>query len=686
MPGRALGRVANWVVLATAVLAATFGMAGTAAATCGTFAVCTGADTGAGSLRAAIDAVNADGTDSGVSPDTITVSGGPFTITPLSPLPQIQRPVVLDGTGLTIDDSMAPAASPPPALNDALVLQTGSDGSTVNGLDIVGAAGGSGISIVSSHNVITGNAITPLLGAANKFGITVFGSDNTIGGAGASEANLIYNNTGDGIFVVGPNGAGPAVTGNVIEGNTIAGNGNNGVEIAFGATGNTVGGAAVGAGNAIYGNTGAGVLVSGSGSSGNAIAGNRIGTAADGTQLPNGEAGVKFAQTASGNTVTGGSVFAGASTSAIDSGGNANQVSMVSLAGGPMPLITGGLSFGVTAGAATPSGGGVAIPVTVTGATPGATVEVDLLDGACSGSTANLPFLAGTSVTIQANGTGTATITASGDPPLPVFEASDADGPLNMPDPCPPPSTGGTGGGGSGGSGGAGGAGGSAGPHPAPVNTAPPTISRPPDSGQITAGETLTAQPGTWTSNPTFAYQWQSCDPAGTQCFNVLAATKSTYLVTGVDEGHTLRVVVTATAAGVSASVASAATGEVFNPSPAPVEATGPIVVGDGAQAKLLCNEHLSCLAVLLLEVFGASASRSQPAHHQHRLVIGQLNVRIPAHGQRTVKVSLNRAGRRLLAKQGKLKAKFIVTVGGRTVESVPVTFKAKAPKRHKHG
>ena len=85
-------------------------------------------------------------------------------------------------------------------------------------------------------------------------------------------------------------------------------------------------------------------------------------------------------------------------------------------------------------------------------------------------------------------------------------------------------------------------------------------------------------------------------------------------------------------------------------------------------------------------EILGASASRSQPAHHLHRLVIGKLNVRIPAHGHRTVKVTLNRAGRRLLAKQGKLEAEFIVTVGGRTVESVPVTFTAKAPKRHKRG
>ena len=82
----------------------------------------------------------------------------------------------------------------------------------------------------------------------------------------------------------------------------------------------------------------------------------------------------------------------------IDAGGGANQVSKVSLAGGPMPLIIGGQSWTVTAGAATPSGSGVSIPVTVTGPLPGASVEVDLHDASCTGAAASLPYLAGTTV------------------------------------------------------------------------------------------------------------------------------------------------------------------------------------------------------------------------------------------------------------------------------------------------
>ncbi|HVA30409.1 MAG TPA: PIG-L family deacetylase, partial [Gaiellaceae bacterium] len=89
-----------------------------------------------------------------------------------------------------------------------------------------------------------------------------------------------------------------------------------------------------------------------------------------------------------------------------------------------------------------------------------------------------------------------------------------------------------------------------------PVNVAPPTI-----SGTARQGQVLTASPGTWTGNPTgYVYQWQRCDPGGASCVNVGGAGRSTYAVSGLDVGRTLRVVVTATNADGSAAATSAAT------------------------------------------------------------------------------------------------------------------------------
>src|SRR5437763_1407563 len=76
----------------------------------------------------------------------------------------------------------------------------------------------------------------------------------------------------------------------------------------------------------------------------------------------------------------------------------------------------------------------------------------------------------------------------------------------------------------------------------APKNTAPPTI-----SGTATVGQQLTADPGSWSGNPTsFAYQWQRCDADVAICSNIVGATSRTYGIQTGDLGFRLRVVVTA--------------------------------------------------------------------------------------------------------------------------------------------
>jgi hypothetical protein len=90
----------------------------------------------------------------------------------------------------------------------------------------------------------------------------------------------------------------------------------------------------------------------------------------------------------------------------------------------------------------------------------------------------------------------------------------------------------------------------------APANTAPPSI-----TGSATAGSTLTASPGAWSNAPTsFAYAWQRC---AADCAPIAGATGSTYVATGADAGHRLRVAVTAANAGGDAVAMSAPTATI---------------------------------------------------------------------------------------------------------------------------
>ena len=79
-------------------------------------------------------------------------------------------------------------------------------------------------------------------------------------------------------------------------------------------------------------------------------------------------------------------------------------------------------------------------------------------------------------------------------------------------------------------------------PSGAPKNTGAPTI-----SGIAKVGQTLTANPGTWTGNPTgYTYQWQRCDADSAICSDIATATATTHYVSTADLGFRLRVRVTA--------------------------------------------------------------------------------------------------------------------------------------------
>lgn len=100
----------------------------------------------------------------------------------------------------------------------------------------------------------------------------------------------------------------------------------------------------------------------------------------------------------------------------------------------------------------------------------------------------------------------------------------------------------------------------------APTSTAAPTI-----GGTAQVGQTLTAAPGTWSSDttPSFAYRWERCDDKGNNCAAISGATAQTYTVQSADVGKTIRAVVTATNPSGSSSATSTQTAVVTEAGPA---------------------------------------------------------------------------------------------------------------------
>ena len=307
-----------------------------------TFTVTTSADSGAGSLRQAIE--DADGSD---TPVVITFSvgtvGSQQTITPATPLPGITVPILINGwsqggtgyssTPLVILDGASAGTGAV-----GLTLGTGSDGSIVNAL-VINSFNEAGISIASTQNTIVGSYIgTNAAGTAAgsqpmAYGVVVTGANNTIGGAIAGDRNVISGNTTDGVEISGTHATGNVVAadyiGTSVTGETAIGNGSTyvqsgdddidgGVLIILGASNNLVGtsgqeGSADAAErNVISGNYYTGIIVSGAGTSGNVVAGDYVGPTATGeAALGNGTYGdgVDIVNGASGNWIGVNSVY-----------------------------------------------------------------------------------------------------------------------------------------------------------------------------------------------------------------------------------------------------------------------------------------------------------------------------------------------------------------------------------------
>ncbi len=266
-----------------------------------TYIVTTTNDSGAGSLREAIQLANAN-----ISAlDTITFSipgAGVQVIQPATALPLVSDPVTFDGT-------TQPGASGPtsptnfdgtilirlvgtglPAGTDGLRFTLG--GNTVRGLQIVGFAGANSDGLEFTNGV--GNVIEcNLIGItdtntalANNVGVHFNTSGgNRVGGTNAAQRNVISGNSTSGLRITGASSSFNEVLGNFIglqlSGATNRPNGNDGILIT-GSHSNVIGGTIAGSRNYISGNNSQGLEISGS-STNNAVLGNYVGTDVSGT-------------------------------------------------------------------------------------------------------------------------------------------------------------------------------------------------------------------------------------------------------------------------------------------------------------------------------------------------------------------------------------------------------------------
>lgn len=282
------------------------------------------ADSGTGSLRAAITAANAANGNSVIQfniPRTDAgFNGTIFRIRVATALPALTKDgTIIDGSTQTVATGDTNPFGPEIVIDgsaatsgaDGLVIN--STGNVVRALVISNFINGNGLRLGSNSrgnsvtNCFIGTEETGRAAAGNRTGIRIEGGSNSniIGGATIS-ANVISGNLGDGITITGLGSDNNTVTGNIIgldstQSGAALPNLGDGIEISGSAKANVIG--SIGIGNTISSNMGNGILITGLDTLGNRVTGNAIGTSGLNLARGNGRNGILISDGANNNTI-----------------------------------------------------------------------------------------------------------------------------------------------------------------------------------------------------------------------------------------------------------------------------------------------------------------------------------------------------------------------------------------------
>jgi len=221
----------------------------------------------------------------------------------------------------------------------------------------------------------------------------------------------------------------------------------------------------------------------------------------------------------------------------------------------------------------------------------------------------------------------------------------------------------------------------------APPPSPPSATAAPHVSGAALVGATLSVSTGVWTGAPdSYDYAWFDCPSASGACSQVSAGAASYVTGTGDANGQVYAEVRAHNTGGWSGFARSDNSITPLSGRPGGGGHPGTLSVGQvtvsgmSASVPLRCSGDTSCPATVSLTVTETLNSGKLIAVSAARLtrkvvVLARVSLMLGASQSKTVKATLNAAGKRLVPKHGHMKVKLTVTQSGRTMSVKTLTF-----------